>query len=331
MNIKHQNKQLNFSKNNSSVEGRSATSISPAGLPSLNRELSYPPLHHILLKPEVQLGMSKFKKWLDWRPGKKSPSFVVHSVTQTSEPASTSTVISAPTPPPSQPSSPSNVSVWLLPAQSSPENQVLSSIIGHLANKYGNYAYHPHVTLALLPPSFPPAIIERVLNEMKSKLFEERVVFEALHPGQTGILVYGRREYSSTGAPAGLMALQQVFHDRLDEELKVALERGDEAVVNLGYTEVRNIVPMFPHFSIAYTPAGQAEGVAELQQMGFYTLTPAHQGESGTAKTPGDVDALNAGEGMTLGGYRGYQVGALFAAYCGGLRPEEWRIFLRVE
>ncbi|KAG8823057.1 hypothetical protein FRC18_010829 [Serendipita sp. 400] len=293
--------------------------------------------------------MSKVKKWLAWRPGKKSPSFVVHSVTPTSEPASTSTAMPAPTPPPGQPSGrksliiinqsveshileiASNLSVWLLPAQSSPENQVLSSIIGHLATKYGNYAYHPHVTLAMLPPSFPPAIVERVLNEMKSKLFEKQVVFEALHPGQAGIFVYGRREYTSTGAPTGLMALQQVFHDRLNEELKVALERGDEAVVNLGYTEVRNIVPMFPHFSIAYTPAGQAEGVAELQQMGFYTLTPAHQEESGATQTPGDVDALNAGEGMTLGGYRGYQVGALFAAYCGGLRPEKWRIFMRIE
>ncbi|KAG8833494.1 hypothetical protein FRC17_010606 [Serendipita sp. 399] len=257
-----------------------------------------------------------FKKWLDWRPSKKSHPNVIDNVP----------------PPPSQPSEPSNLSVWLLPAQSSPENEKLSSIIKHLAKKYGNYAYHPHVTLAMLPASFPPDIVERVLNEMKPQLFQQQIIFEALHAGQVGIFVYGHREFTSEGAPAGLMALQHAFHYRLNQELQIALERGDEAIMNLGYREVRNIVPMFPHFSIAYTPVGQSEGVTELEQMGLYTRPAETQGEHATTQVPGGgMDDLTASDGMKLGGYRGYQVGALFAAYCGGLRPEKWRIFMRLE
>ena len=181
----------------------------------------------------------------------------------------------------------------------------------------------------MLPASFPPNIVERVMREMQPRLYQQRVVFDTIAATWVGIAVYGRKHTQApTNPPTNvgtvLAALQAEFHQRLNEELASAIQRGDPEVANLGYTFVKNIVPGFPHFSLAYTEVGQNEGVLELEQTGVLV-------RNGPSLYPIQDDVEQVGEGLTLAGHRGFQVGALYAAYCGGLKPEKWRVFLRIE
>ncbi|CCA66518.1 hypothetical protein PIIN_00203 [Serendipita indica DSM 11827] len=222
-----------------------------------------------------------------------------------------------------------NLSVWLLPSVQSQEYTDLANIITGLAEKHSNHPYAPHVTLAMLPASFPPSIVERVLREMQSRLYQQSVVFDNINTNWVGIAVHGRKYARPlAGQPvhekSTLLWLQEEFHHRLNEELTAAIQRGDPEVMDLGYTRVNNIVGSFPHFSLAYTEVGQKEGVQELEETGVLV----RYGEDLHDLQKGSDDLI--GQGLTLAGHRGFKVGAMYAAYCGGFKPEKWRVFLRI-
>lgn len=230
---------------------------------------------------------------------------------------------------PSTPPTPGNLSVWLLPSVQSQEYTDLANIITGLAEKHSNHPYAPHVTLAMLPASFPPSIVERVLREMQSRLYQQSVVFDNINTNWVGIAVHGRKYARPlAGQPvhekSTLLWLQEEFHHRLNEELTAAIQRGDPEVMDLGYTRVNNIVGSFPHFSLAYTEVGQKEGVQELEETGVLV----RYGEDLHDLQKGSDDLI--GQGLTLAGHRGFKVGAMYAAYCGGFKPEKWRVFLRI-
>jgi len=105
--------------------------------------------------------------------------------------------------------------------------------------------------------------------------------------------------------------LQQRFHDRLQEEVQ---KRRLAGTIAPDTPDVRNIVPWFPHLSLAYTDRGQEEGIKEIAEKGWYTQSKP------------DEPA-----GIQLAGFNSYKVGAIFFAYCGGLKPEKWTIFERIE
>jgi len=69
-------------------------------------------------------------------------------------------------------------------------------------------------------------------------------------------------------------------------------------------------VKYFPHLSLGYMESGHEETIKELEDQGLY-------------KKLGD-------DGIEIGGYEGFQVGAIYAAYCGQLKPENWEIFFKV-
>lgn len=199
----------------------------------------------------------------------------------------------------------SNLSLWLLPKQSSPENQALSDVINTLATKYQKHPHLPHVTLSILHAEFPLVVVNSVLEEMKDELFNETVEFETLFTNHASIIVHGRHDNK-------LAELQKKWHARLAEELKRRVDNGEldqEELREKGVRDVQNVVPWFPHFSVAYTNTGHQEGVDELEAKGLYKSSPP----------------------IELGGYTGYKIGAIFAAYCGGLRAEKWKIFMRLE
>lgn len=159
----------------------------------------------------------------------------------------------------------------------------------------------------MLPAQFPLIVVNRVLEEMKGDFFKETVVeFETLFTANSAIIVSGKKE-------SHLAELQRRFHIRLAEELKASVDAGElneEELRRNGVSmDVRNIVPWFPHFSVAYTTSGHQEGLAELVERGLYKPTAP----------------------IELGGYNGYKVGAIFAAYCGGLDAEKWKVFMKLE
>jgi hypothetical protein len=203
---------------------------------------------------------------------------------------------------------PGNVSVWLLPKLNSSEYKSFDDIINSLAVKHGNHPFQPHVTLAMLPRDFPLVVLNKVVDEMKDELFNCRVEFDHIFATTVGIAIQGAQEEP-------LMGLQHKFHNRLSEELRTwhslpEDQRGEQKTY--GYQAAQNIVPAFPHFSLAYTTVGQAEGVSELEQKGI-----SKQGDGSRGR-------------LTLAGYEGYQIGAIFLAYCGGLKPEFWTIFKEI-
>lgn len=201
----------------------------------------------------------------------------------------------------------SNVSVWLLPAETSTEFEALQNIINILANKYHNHPFVPHVTLSMLPAQFPLDIVDRVLHEMKEDLFQETVEFEKLFTTDAGIAVYGKHDNH-------LHDLQRKFHMRLTEELKRSVNEGNytsDQLEQIGVSlDVKNIVPWFPHYSVAYTPCDQQKGVDDLIEKGLYNVK----------------DTV-----MELGGYPGFKVGAIWCAFCGGLKPEKWQTFKKID
>ena len=200
----------------------------------------------------------------------------------------------------------SNLSLWLLPKQSSPENEALSGVIQNLATKYQKYPHLPHVTLSILPEKFPLVVVNSVLEEMKGELFKETVEFETLFTSRGAIMVHGKHDNH-------LAELQKKWHTRLAEELQRCVDNGElneEELRQEGVSmDVKNVVPWFPHLSIAYTNTGHQEGIDELEAKGSYKPSPP----------------------IELGGYTGYKIGAIFAAYCGGLKAEKWKIFMRLE
>lgn len=199
----------------------------------------------------------------------------------------------------------SNLSLWLLPKQSSPENQALSDVIKTLATKYQKYPHLPHVTLSILPAEFPLVVVNSVLEEMKGELFNETIKFENLFIAPAAIMVHGKHDNK-------LAELQNKWHARLAEELQRRVDNGElnaEELRQKGVIGVKNVVPWFPHFSVAYTNTGHQEGVDELEANGLFKPSPP----------------------IELSGYTGYKIGAIFAAYCGGLRAEKWKIFMRLE
>ncbi|PVG00160.1 hypothetical protein CPB86DRAFT_806033 [Serendipita vermifera] len=201
-----------------------------------------------------------------------------------------------------------NVSVWLLPELKSSEFKSFDDIINSLAVKHGNHPFQPHVTLAMLPRDFPLVVLNKVVDEMKGDLFNCQVNFDFIFATSVGIAIQGAQEEP-------LMGLQQKFHHRLSEELTIwhslsEDQRGDQKTY--GYNIAQNIVPAFPHFSLAYTTVGQQEGVQELEEKGIYKRGDGSRGR------------------LTIAGYEGYRIGAIFFAYCGGLKPEAWQIFKEI-
>jgi len=214
-----------------------------------------------------------------------------------------------------------NLSIWLLPGADSTEYQRLGEIINYLAEKNGNTPFPPHVTLSMLPADFPLEIVRDVVEEVKEEWFSRRIEFESLFTTAVGIVVHGQRG-NQAGASmdsgsghdhivASTISLQQRFHDRLQEEVQKRRLTGTLAADT---PDVRNIVPWFPHLSLAYTERGQEEGVREIAEKGWFTQSK-----------PGE--AL----GIELAGLKGYKIGAIYFAYCGGLKPEKWQIFERIE
>lgn len=199
----------------------------------------------------------------------------------------------------------SNLSVWLLPAQDSPENKALQNILDDLAAKHGKSSYLPHVTLAIinLHPSTTEEQrnelaqrVETALQEMKEELFAARITFDHLFYNNAAMIVEGKKD-------EGLLELQRKFHEKIDAKLNVS---------------------WFPHFSIAYNQGGNAEkeaDIKELEDRGLYKKKA-----KGSSSDEGSND-----EGIELGGYTGFKVGGLYGAFCGGLLPEKWKIFLKIE
>jgi 2'-5' RNA ligase len=66
----------------------------------------------------------------------------------------------------------------MLPAPASPEYKAFQTIIDDLASKDGKHTFHPHVTVAVLNASTPPAQIAQVLEELKAEFFATRFEFE---------------------------------------------------------------------------------------------------------------------------------------------------------
>jgi len=217
----------------------------------------------------------------------------------------------------------------------------------------------------MLPFEFPLEIVRDVIDEMKEEWFTRRIEFERVFTTTVGIAVHGRRD--TLGLPiqrlgdaegggnttVSLVFLQQRFHDRLQEEIQTRRVAG---TIPVDTPDVRNIVPWFPHISLAYTERGQEEGVQDIQARGWYSppvtssnllATPEPELKRSSSSTflrslpflnkkkNKETKATTAQSpevtNIKLGGFEGYKVGAIFFAYCGGLRPEKWDIFERIE
>jgi hypothetical protein len=237
-----------------------------------------------------------------------------------------------------------NLSIWLLPGPNTPEYRGLGEIIDYLAHKHGNSPFPPHVTLSMLPFEFPLEVARDVVEEMKEEWFSKRIEFESIFTTTAGILVHGRRGNQTTRDAGGqptrpprdllpghdqervpkgdqgfdmatsTVILQQRFHDRLQEEIQ---KRRLAGAIPPGTPDVRNIVPRFPHLSLAYTERGKEEGIKEIAEKGWYAESPRSNPDEAV--------------GIELAGFKSYKVGAIFFAYCGGLKPEKWTIFERLE
>ncbi|KAF9525387.1 hypothetical protein CPB83DRAFT_859477 [Crepidotus variabilis] len=200
----------------------------------------------------------------------------------------------------------SNLSVWLLPGQNSPENKAFQTILDDLAAKHGKSTYLPHVTLAIV--NFSPYTtdaerdelrqkVEAVLQEMKEELFASRITFDHIFYNHVALIVEGRKDEK-------LLELQKLFHAKINKPLSV---------------------PWFPHFTLGYNEGGKEEKEADIKELEDKALYRNSKLKSATE------DPLTNGEGMELGGHNGYKIGAIYGAWCGDLKPENWKIFLKLE
>ncbi|KIM26542.1 hypothetical protein M408DRAFT_330511 [Serendipita vermifera MAFF 305830] len=199
-----------------------------------------------------------------------------------------------------------NLSIWLLPSTTSPEYRDFSKIIDYLAEKHGKASFSPHATLAMLPADFPLEIVHDVINEMKRDWFSRRIEFEKVFTTWVGVVIQGRHD-TVDAAGVSIGSLQQAFHDRLQEEVQ---KRRTAGTIAADTPDVKNIVPWFPHISLAYTEKGQDESVKDIESKGWYK----------------PLDG-----GIEIAGFQGYKIGAIHFAYCGGLKPEKWTLFEQIE
>jgi hypothetical protein len=72
---------------------------------------------------------------------------------------------------------------------------------------------------------------------------------------------------------------------------------------------VQTYAPAFPHFSLTYSHQVE-ESIGFLESEGLLRV----------------IDNTH----LEIGGYDSFRIGAIYAAYCGDLHPEKWRIFLKV-
>ncbi|KIM26543.1 hypothetical protein M408DRAFT_25254 [Serendipita vermifera MAFF 305830] len=199
-----------------------------------------------------------------------------------------------------------NLSIWLLPSATSPECREFSKVVDYLAKKNGKTPYAPHATLAMLPADFPLEIVRDVVNETKRDWFSRRIEFEKVYTTSKGVMIRGRHD-TVDAAGVSLGSFQQAFHDRLQEEVQ---KRRTTGTIAADTPDVKNIVPKFPHISLAYTDKGQEESVKDIKKKGWYK----------------PLDG-----GIKIAGFKGYKIGAIHFVYCGGLKPEKWKLFEQIE
>jgi hypothetical protein len=158
----------------------------------------------------------------------------------------------------------------------------------------------------------------------KKESIIERLVWHVtpsrtLPPAQEGMVVsrpdtheqHARVGDGENNTAIAIAMLQQRFHDKLQEEVQ---KRRLAGTIAPDTPDVRNTVPWFPHLSLAYTERGQEEGIKEIAEKGWYTQSRPDEPV-----------------GIQLAGFKNYKIGAIFFAYCGGLKPEKWTIFERIE
>lgn len=148
---------------------------------------------------------------------------------------------------------------------------------------------------------------------MKQDWFSRKIEFEKVFTTMVGIAIQGRHDTldgSGEGEGTTVGSLQQKFHDRLQEEVQ---KRRTAGTIPADTPDVRNIVPWFPHISLAYTERGQEESVKDIEGKGWYTRSISRDGI------------------VEVGGFQGYKIGAIHFAYCGGLKPEKWTLFKQIE
>lgn len=150
-------------------------------------------------------------------------------------------------------------------------------------------------------------IVQHVTPSRTPPLVQEGMVVSRPGPREQHARVGDGENDTATSA----VILQQRFHDRLQQEVQ---NRRLTGAIAPDTPDVRNIVPWFPHLSLAYTERGQEEGIKEIAERGWYTQSKPDEPL-----------------GIQLAGFKGYKVGAIFFAYCGGLKPEKWTIFERIE
>ncbi|KAF9695893.1 hypothetical protein EKO04_005842 [Ascochyta lentis] len=147
-------------------------------------------------------------------------------------------------------------SLWLLPPETHPLNDVLTSLIKRTAARFGSSSlFVPHVTLTsnILPSTYESEPQKWLESLPLPEGHDVRVDFEELNSED----VYVRKLYIKCQKTGGLKALAKVCR-------KQAVDHGDEETVMKWVDETYN-----PHASLLYhdCPQINAKGLEETREL----------------------------------------------------------------